>query len=90
MRRRWKQTALLHCTARGGGGDIARAGDCNAAWDLVLDDPEDGAVEQVNAQLPGGVNRGHTTGPCHTAGMRDPAHSLDASRNATINANAAR
>ncbi|MBB5738003.1 hypothetical protein FHT09_003796 [Xanthomonas arboricola] len=35
---------------------------CNAASDLVLNDPEDGTVEQVNAQLPGGVNRGHTTG----------------------------
>ncbi|OCG80352.1 choice-of-anchor X domain-containing protein, partial [Xanthomonas euvesicatoria] len=28
---------------------------CNAASDLVLNDPEDGTVEQVNAQLPGGV-----------------------------------
>lgn len=63
---------------------------CNAASDLVLDDPEDGVVEQVNAQLPGGVNRGHTTGQCHTTGMRDPAQYLDASRNATMNANAAR
>ncbi|UKE73250.1 choice-of-anchor X domain-containing protein [Xanthomonas graminis] len=63
---------------------------CNAASDLVLDDPEDGVVEKVNAQLPGGVNRGHTTGQCHTTGMRDPAQYLDASRNATMNANAAR
>ncbi|UYB52180.1 conditioned medium factor [Xanthomonas sp. AM6] len=63
---------------------------CNAASDLVLDDPEDGTVEQVNAQLPGGINRGHTTGQCHTTGMRDPAQYLDASRNATMNANAAR
>ncbi|MEE7567380.1 conditioned medium factor, partial [Xanthomonas sp. Kuri4-3] len=63
---------------------------CNAASDLVLDDPEDGTVEQVNAQLPGGVNRGHTTGQCHTTGMRDPAQYLDAARNATMNANAAR
>ncbi|TQC57729.1 conditioned medium factor domain protein, partial [Pantoea dispersa] len=36
------------------------------------------------------VNRGHTTGECHTTGMRDPAQYLDASRNATMNANAAR
>ncbi|WP_295915123.1 choice-of-anchor X domain-containing protein [uncultured Xanthomonas sp.] len=63
---------------------------CNAASDLVLSDPEDGTVEQVNGQLPGGVNRGHTTGQCHTTGMRDPAQYLDASRNATMNANAAR
>ncbi|MCS3748417.1 hypothetical protein FHY18_004054 [Xanthomonas arboricola] len=63
---------------------------CNAASDLVLNDPEDGTVEQVNAQLPGGVNRGHTTGQCHTTGMRDPAQYLDANRNAVMNANAAR
>ncbi|MCD7098051.1 choice-of-anchor X domain-containing protein [Stenotrophomonas sp. MMGLT7] len=63
---------------------------CNAASDLVLDDPEDGTVEQVEAQLPGGINRGHTTGQCHTTGMRDPAQYLDSSRNATMNANAAR
>ncbi|KQR08000.1 MULTISPECIES: choice-of-anchor X domain-containing protein [Xanthomonas] len=63
---------------------------CNAASDLILNDPEDGTVEQVNAQLPGGVNRGHTTGQCHTTGMRDPAQYLDANRNAVMNANAAR
>ncbi|MBD1476270.1 conditioned medium factor [Xanthomonas citri pv. citri] len=63
---------------------------CNAASDLVLNDPEDGTVGQVNAQLPGGVNRGHTTGQCHTTGMRDPAQYLDANRNAVMNANAAR
>ncbi|RRJ42069.1 conditioned medium factor [Xanthomonas vasicola pv. musacearum] len=62
----------------------------NAASDLVLKDPEDGVVEEVNAQLPGGVNLGHTTGQCHTTGMRDPAQYLDADRNAVMNANAAR
>lgn len=63
---------------------------CNFATDLVLNDPEDGTVEQVNAQLPGAINRGHVTGQCHTAGMRDPAQYLNASRNSTMNANAAR
>lgn len=63
---------------------------CNFATDLVLSDPEDGTTEQVNGQLPGAVNRGHTTGQCHTAGMRDPAQYQDASRNATMNSNAAR
>lgn len=63
---------------------------CNAASDLVLSDPEDGTVEQANAQLSGGNNMGHTTGQCHTTGMRDPAQYLDASRNATMSANAAR
>jgi hypothetical protein len=63
---------------------------CNFATDLVLSDPEDGTTEQVNGQLPGAVNRGHTSGQCHTAGMRDPAQYNDASRNATMNSNAAR
>ena len=63
---------------------------CQFATDLVLSDPEDGTTEQVNGQLPGAVNRGHATGQCHTANMRDPAQYLNASRNATMNSNAAR
>lgn len=63
---------------------------CQVATDLVLSDPEDGTTEQVNGQLSGGVNRGHTAGQCHTSGMRDPAQYLDSSRNATMNTNAAR
>lgn len=63
---------------------------CQIATDLVLSDPEDGTTEQTNGQLAGGVNRGHTTGQCHTSGMRDPAQYLDSSRNSTMNANAAR
>jgi hypothetical protein len=63
---------------------------CNFASDLVLSDPEDGTTEKVNGQLSGGVNRGHVTGQCHTAGMRDPAQYLDSGRNATMNSNAAR
>lgn len=63
---------------------------CNLATDLVLSDPEDGTTEQVNGQLPGAVNRGHVTGQCHTAGMRDPAQYLNTSRNSTMNSNAAR
>ncbi len=63
---------------------------CNFATDLVLSDPEDGTTEKAYGQLPGGVNRGHTAGQCHTSGMRDPAQYNDATRNATMNANAAR
>lgn len=63
---------------------------CNAATDLVLSDPEDGTTEKAYGQLPGAINRGHATGQCHTTGMRDPAQYLNASRNATMNANAAR
>ena len=63
---------------------------CQFATDLVLSDPEDGTTEQAKGQLSGGVNRGHVTGQCHTSGMRDPAQYLNASRNATMNSNAAR
>lgn len=63
---------------------------CNFATDLVLSDPEDGTTEQTNGQLSGGLNRGHTTGQCHTAGMRDPAQFLDSGRNSVMNSNAAR
>jgi hypothetical protein len=63
---------------------------CQFATDLVLSDPEDGTTEQAKGQLSGGVNRGHVTGQCHTAGMRDPAQYLNTSRNSTMNTNAAR
>lgn len=63
---------------------------CNFATDLVLSDPEDGTTEKAKGQLSGGVNRGHTSGQCHTAGMRDPAQYQDSSRNSVMNSNAAR
>lgn len=63
---------------------------CNVATDLFLSDPDDGVVERAYAQLPGANNRGHKTGWCHTSGMRDPAQTSDSSRNADMNANAAR
>lgn len=63
---------------------------CSLATDLFLGDPEDGVVEKAYAQLPGANNLGHKTGWCHTSGMRDPAQTTDSSRNANMNANAAR
>lgn len=63
---------------------------CNFATDPFLGDPDDGVVERAYAQLPFAVNRGHKTGWCHTGGMRDPAQTSDSSRNADMNANAAR
>jgi len=63
---------------------------CNMATDLVLSDPEDGTTERAYGQLPNAINRGHVTGQCHTAGMRDPAQYLDSSRNSVMNSNAAR
>jgi hypothetical protein len=63
---------------------------CNFASDLVLSDPEDGTIERAYGQLSGATNRGHTSGQCHTQGMRDPAQYLDSGRNAVMNSNAAR
>ncbi len=63
---------------------------CNLATDLFLSDPDDGVVERDYAQLPGAINRGHKTGWCHTTSMRDPGQTTDSSRNADMNANAAR
>ncbi len=63
---------------------------CSLATDLFLGDPEDGVTEKAYGQLPGGNNRGHKTGWCHTSGMRDPAQTTDSSRNSDMNANAAR
>jgi hypothetical protein len=63
---------------------------CSLGTDLFLGDPEDGVTERAYGQLPGGNNRGHKTGWCHTSGMRDPAQTSDSVRNADMNANAAR
>lgn len=63
---------------------------CHLASDLVLSDPDDGTTERAYGQLSGAVNQGHKTGWCHTSGMRDPAQTTDASRNATMSSQAAR
>ncbi len=63
---------------------------CNVATEPFLNDPEDGVVEKNYGQLPGANNRGHKEGWCHTSGMRDTAQTSDSSRNADMNANAAR
>lgn len=63
---------------------------CNFITDLLLSDPDDGVIERDRAQLAGAHNRGHREGWCHTAGMRDPAQTTDASRNAEMNQKARR
>jgi hypothetical protein len=63
---------------------------CNLATDPFLSDPDDGVVERAYAQLSGANNLGHKTGWCHSSGMRDPSQTTDSSRNANMNANAAR
>ena len=54
---------------------------CNFATDLILDNPDDGAVEKGRSQLSGGNNMGHTEGWCHTLGMSQPAQYWDIGRN---------
>ncbi|GJM22805.1 MAG: conditioned medium factor [Planctomycetota bacterium] len=63
---------------------------CDFFTNFVLDNPEDGVVEQVNAQLSGANNQGHKTGWCHTTGMNDPAQYNDTTRNTEMDAQAAR
>lgn len=63
---------------------------CNLVSDFFLSDPDDGVIERSRGQLPGANNMGHLEGWCHSQGMRDPAHYFDSSRNADMNANAAR
>ncbi len=63
---------------------------CSALTAFFLSDPEDGTVEKAKGQLPGGNSMGHVTGWCHTTGMTYPAGYTDHSRNADMNANAAR
>jgi len=58
---------------------------CHLATDLFLSDPEDGATEKGRGQLPGGNNRGHKTGQCHTTGMRDAPQYNDGGRNSEMN-----
>ena len=63
---------------------------CNFITGLLLTDPEDGTVEKVRSELPGGNNMGHTVGWCHTTGMSNPANYTDGARNVLLNAAAAR
>jgi hypothetical protein len=63
---------------------------CDFISDLFLSNPDDGVIERVRGQLPGGNNMGHTEGWCHVADMEDPPQCTDQTRNTQMNANAAR
>lgn len=63
---------------------------CNIASDVLLSDPDDGAVAKARGQLSGGSNGGHKEGWCHTGSMRDPNQCTDFGRNNDMNSNAAR
>ena len=63
---------------------------CDFVSDLFLSNPDDGVIEKSKGQLPGATNMGHTEGWCHTTDMEDPPQCTDATRNAQMNAQAAR
>ena len=63
---------------------------CSIVSDLFLSDPEDGVTEDFSGHIVGGQNMGLRAGWCHVSGMRDPAQTGDANRNATMNAQGAR
>ncbi|MEL7474545.1 MAG: conditioned medium factor, partial [Planctomycetota bacterium] len=63
---------------------------CNFFSGLFLSDPEDGVVEVSRGQLAGANNMGNLEGWCHSTSMSDPPHYTDPSRNAEMNAEAAR
>jgi hypothetical protein len=63
---------------------------CSAFTDFLLTNPEDGVVEMFRGQLPGAHSMGHVIGWCHTTGMSNPAAYTDHTRNAEMNAQAAR
>ena len=63
---------------------------CNIVTDLFLSNPEDGVVEHAAGHIVGAQDMGLTVGWCHVSGMRDPAQTGDASRNAVLNAQGAR
>ena len=54
---------------------------CHIVSDLILDDPEDGAVEKGRGYLSGGNSAGHKEGQCHTSGMYFMAQYTDLNRN---------
>ena len=63
---------------------------CHLGTDLFLWDPEDGVVESFSGELDGGTFMGLKDGWCHIQDMYDPPQVYDTSRNAEINAEAAR
>jgi len=63
---------------------------CSIATDFFLSDPEDGVVEHSSGHIVGAQDMGLRTGWCHVSGMRDPAQTGDANRNAIMNAQGAR
>jgi len=63
---------------------------CNLAVNLILQWPNDGTTELTYAPLPGGNSMGNKEKWCHTTDMGYPAQYSDSTRNANMNANAAR
>ncbi|MEL6908573.1 MAG: conditioned medium factor, partial [Planctomycetota bacterium] len=80
----WARAEVSYYTTANDGGA------CQFLTALLLSNPEDGTTENARGQLPGAMNMGFVTGWCHTTGMSDPPQYRDASRNAIMDAAAAR
>jgi len=63
---------------------------CNLPINLILEWPNDGTCELENCRIPGGNPMGNTEKQCHTSDMAYPAQYSDETRNAQMNAAAAR
>ena len=63
---------------------------CHILTDLVLWDPDDGVVENSEADLDGANNMGTTIGWCHIQDMSDPAEVWDTNRTSDMNTEGAR
>jgi len=71
-------------------GDAGFFGDyCSLPMNMVLQYPNDGTTELINAPLPGGNNMGNTKEWCHTTEMKYEAQTSDKTRNVLLNKNAA-
>ena len=71
-------------------GGLFGQGWCNMLVNAILKRPNDGTTEMTYATLAGGNHRSHVVGQCHIDGMNWPASYWDHTRNAEMNAEAAR
>jgi len=82
-----RKNVYFYTTTYGTGGFF---GDyCSLPMNLILEYPNDGTTELINAPLPGGNDLGNTKEWCHTSGMKYKEQTADRARNIVLNSNAA-
>lgn len=81
----WARSQVWYWTTQSAPGPA-----CSGLANLFITEPNDGTVEVFRGQLPGANSMGNTPGWCHTTGMSNPASYTDSSRNALMDAAAAR